>query len=655
MIDPGTKHLSEEGAYVEMRYTGMRILRDRVACAASLALDQIPIEALAAGGVVLAGLVGTIAFQMQQQPGAAGDGVALSEAANAAEMAPPPPPPPPRENAVLVMGATGRLGRRVVAKLLAMGRTVVAGCRSLDKARDVLLGTGEGRMGLSAGFQEGGRPGILFLEQVDITNPESLRRSELWEGVQQVVLTVGTVFGPLPEGGFGVLDGMTSERVEAEGISSLVSVLREVLPKKATRSSQLVLPMRTAEELAVWNRLDDVIMGGSSDSGLQPAPEGAGVAGAVWRGNLVVEGGGFCGARSNKLGLDLAGYDGVHLRLLGDGQTFKLNIKTIDQEDVPESTYQATFDTVSGQWADVYIPWHNFVPVKRAQSDPEGAPLDPSRISKLGLVLSRFEYNKMPNPDYKPGPFELLIEGGIHAYNDVRPQLVMISSAGVERNAIIGDDEVKRAADIPIVQLNPNGTLNHKYTAEIAVRSSGYPYSVVRSTGMIDSFEGGPYLLQADQGDEIVGQISREEVAECLVMAVSMPEATGKTFELRRNEAAESKGKRPMGRQDYVRLFLKLALDKHRWRVGLQPMPKPVPPPSPVTEERRREIVAQVAVIRGQGPPPSSGSGQPQPQVQVQPGPGDGANGASVLVQPQATATAEVKAEKQRETVGVRA
>ncbi len=124
------------------------------------------------------------------------------------------------------------------------------------------------------------------------------------------------------------------------------------------------------------------------------------------------------------------------------------------------SNPQATFDTVAGAWSDVYLPWHNFVPVKRAQSDPEGAgwdaalgahtlmesgcingapvrvrcwgdplrrsaclkrrgarpsarlyspnppspplpagaPLNPSRISKLGLVLSRFEFNKAPNP-----------------------------------------------------------------------------------------------------------------------------------------------------------------------------------------------------------------------------------------------------------------
>jgi hypothetical protein len=62
-----------------------------------------------------------------------------------------------------------------------------------------------------------------------------------------------------------------------------------------------------------------------------------------------------------------------------------------DQEDTPESTYQATFDTSpQGDWTTVRLPWHNFVPVKRAQSDPKGAPLDPSQISKLGLVLSRW-------------------------------------------------------------------------------------------------------------------------------------------------------------------------------------------------------------------------------------------------------------------------
>ena len=38
----------------------------------------------------------------------------------------------------------------------------------------------------------------------------------------------------------------------------------------------------------MWERLDDVIMGGQSDSGLQAAAEGQ-TPGAVWRGDLITQ------------------------------------------------------------------------------------------------------------------------------------------------------------------------------------------------------------------------------------------------------------------------------------------------------------------------------------------------------------------------------
>ena len=44
------------------------------------------------------------------------------------------------------------------------------------------------------------------------------------------------------------------------------------------------------------------------------------------------------------------------------------------------------------------------------------------------------------------------IRGGVQAFREARPALVFVTSAGVERNALIGDDEAARKADIPIVQ-----------------------------------------------------------------------------------------------------------------------------------------------------------------------------------------------------------
>ena len=49
----------------------------------------------------------------------------------------------------------------------------------------------------------------------------------------------------------------------------------------------------------------------------------------MWTGTLRVEGGGFCGARTRRLDLDLANFDGIALRIRGDGQTYKLNLKTV--------------------------------------------------------------------------------------------------------------------------------------------------------------------------------------------------------------------------------------------------------------------------------------------------------------------------------------
>lgn len=77
------------------------------------------------------------------------------------------------------------------------------------------------------------------------------------------------------------------------------------------------------------------------------------------------------------------------------------------------------------------------------------------------------------------------IEDGIKAYKDVKPSIVVVSSAAVERNAVIGDDAEARKKDIPIVQLNPGGILNYKYMGEFAVRTSGYPYTVIRPVGAL--------------------------------------------------------------------------------------------------------------------------------------------------------------------------
>ena len=48
---------------------------------------------------------------------------------------------------------------------------------------------------------------------------------------------------------------------------------------------------------------------------------------------------------SQVLDLNLSAYDGIALRIKGDGQMYKLNLKTAERGEDPESTYAATFET----------------------------------------------------------------------------------------------------------------------------------------------------------------------------------------------------------------------------------------------------------------------------------------------------------------------
>ncbi|CAL8465559.1 g5095 [Coccomyxa elongata] len=559
---------------------------------AALQFSAVPIEAIVAGATVLAGGLGTLVWGIRQGSQGNGAGSQQETVATTADMQ------PPREDAVLVFGSTGKLGRQIVAQLIAAGRTVVAAARDADKGDSVFQ-----ELGLQRGYQTDRDQGVLAIEgPVDITDPESLNRPELWKGVSQVACAVGPVFGKLPDGKMGYLDDMTSERVDAQGVANIAKALQSVFKEKArARETAVVLPMASDADLAVWDRLDDVIMGGQSSSTLRSAGDGSG---ADFSGDLIIEGGGFCGARSKALDLNLGNYDGIALELEGDGQTYKLNLKTADQEDVPECTFQATFDTVPGRTTTVFIPWREFVAVKRARVDPASPALDPSSVRQLGLVLSRFEFNGLANPNYRPGKFSLKIKRGIQGFKEPKPAVVFVTSAGVERNARIGDDEVARKKDIPIVQLNPGGVLNHKYAGEWALRSAGVPYAVVRSTGLTSEDEDQDFLLEASQGDRISGKISRKEVAAVAVAALGTGASVGKTVEVRRSEAAGDKGKKP-NLADLERLFLMTVEDRHRPRINLGPLPAPVPPPKPPTPERTAEILSdervQAARAAGRG------------------------------------------------------
>ena len=117
--------------------------------------------------------------------------------------------------------------------------------------------------------------------------------------------------------------------------------------------------------------------------------------------------------------------------------------------------------------------------------------------------------------------------------SDLLPQVVMCSSSGVTR-PIWSEAKKERfpgAADIPIVRLNPFSILDRKRESEEQLRNSGVNYCIVRPCGLNDDWPAGSRPI-VSQGDVAVGRMNRKDVASLLVDVLSLPEATGKTFEV---------------------------------------------------------------------------------------------------------------------------
>ena len=88
----------------------------------------------------------------------------------------------------------------------------------------------------------------------------------------------------------------------------------------------------------------------------------------------------------------------------------QVNLKTAFNESMPEYTYQAGFSTVAGEWVTVDLPFAAFIAVKMGNELRGAPPLDASTVRSLGMVLSRFEFNGLPNAAAVEGPFRLEVQ-----------------------------------------------------------------------------------------------------------------------------------------------------------------------------------------------------------------------------------------------------
>ncbi|KAJ7537836.1 hypothetical protein O6H91_11G023700 [Diphasiastrum complanatum] len=423
---------------------------------------------------------------------------------------------------VLVVGATGGVGKRAVEILQKKGVPV----RNVEKARS-LLG-----------------PNINIVT-ADITQKSTLL-PEYFEGVKRVVNAAAVIVGP-KEGdtadrqkyfqGIKFFDpeikGDTPETVEYYGLKNLIDAVKDHIGVREGRAllsfGENGFPIGPA-----WGPLDDVVMGGVSESHFQISSvdgENGGPAG-IFKGFVSTENnGGFASIRTKNFDplLDLSAYEGLEVRLKGDGHRFKLVIRT--STDFDAVGYTVIFDTKKNEWQSIRLPFVTFVPIFRARTVKDAPRFNTTKIASLQVMYSKFESDGKLNPTFEPGPFELPISS-IRAYlkEPITPRFVHVSSAGVTRPDRPGLDLSKQP---PAVRLNKelNYIMTFKLKGEDVLRESGIPYTIVRPCALTEEPAGADLIFE--QGDNITGKISREEVARICVAALESPAACDITFEVK--------------------------------------------------------------------------------------------------------------------------
>lgn len=156
--------------------------------------------------------------------------------------------------------------------------------------------------------------------------------------------------------------------------------------------SQMITDFTSPEETQQWRSVDDVVMGGVSQSTFSVTPEETG----VFSGELSLENnGGFASVRRDVEGAKLEGARAIALRIKGDGRSYELRLQSDKTSD--GVSYRAKFETQAGEWIEVRLPIADFEPVYRGRVVEDVPELALSGIEQIGFLLA----------DKQPGSFRL--------------------------------------------------------------------------------------------------------------------------------------------------------------------------------------------------------------------------------------------------------
>ncbi|WP_310483908.1 CIA30 family protein [Chamaesiphon sp. VAR_48_metabat_403] len=340
---------------------------------------------------------------------------------------------------ILVVGASGAIGELMVSQLLKSGYRVRAAIADLSLTPFSV-------------------PANVEFVQVEfsIDRLDDSLLSRLLQGVRAIIIC------PDPQAAL------------SEGcLDSLTAAATNYLPTH-NRLELFDFTQPTLDLQATWGAVDDVVMGGVSESGIRLR-----AGSALFSGNVSTDNsGGFASVRTRNFepSLNLSNYRGIELKVKGDGQRYKLFVRTETKWDGVGYAY--SFDTVADEWITVRVPFQDLVPIFRAKTVGDAPPIDDTQIRSFQLMLSKFEYDRALNPNFTPGLFSLQIES-ISAYDGkIMPQLIAVDPTATSANLAIK----LQTTSIPF-SIVRSASLDDRMVTAIAVKSISQPETVGQILG----------------------------------------------------------------------------------------------------------------------------------------------------------------------------
>lgn len=136
------------------------------------------------------------------------------------------------------------------------------------------------------------------------------------------------------------------------------------------------------QTLDSWRIINDEVMGGISTSNFFIENGIATFSGEVSPENN----GGFASVRFAAETEELSGFDGVEIKIRGDGKIYNLRFRTDNNFD--GFSYQAKVKSKNQKWSVIRIPLDNFVPVFRGRTILNKPSLVSDKIKQVGLLIA---------------------------------------------------------------------------------------------------------------------------------------------------------------------------------------------------------------------------------------------------------------------------